>query len=181
MARNSYQEKATVILCVAAFLFVVTGCKKKTDDQASQQAPGPAEGLVVELGIGIGPVKFGMSKNQVIEHFGEPDKKEGKDVGLDYIASKGLSFLLHPTKGLVSIDCWSKEYPFPLAEIATFTGRTKEGLAIGASRKEIETTYGQPSSVNTQGPLTVLQYDNVAAIFTLKSNRLVKFSTYALD
>jgi hypothetical protein len=177
MAGNNYRRSAVAILYAAAFLFISTGCKKQTPSQA----PGPADGLVVELGVGIGPAKFGMSKDQVIEHFGQPDKIEGKDVGLDYIASKGLSFLLHPAKGLISIDCWSKEYPFPLAEIATFTGRTKEGLTMGASRKEIEATYGQPDSATAQGPLTVLQYDDIAALFTLKSDRLVKFSTYALD
>ena len=181
MAGNDCLKGAIVILCVAALLFISTGCKKKTDDQVSQPAPGAGEGLVVELGVGIGPVKFGMSKDQIIENFGQPDKTEARDMGLDYIASKGLSFLLHPTKGLISIDCWSKEYPFPLAEIATFTGRTTKGLAIGASRKEIETTYGQPSSVTTQGPLTFLHYDDSGALFTLKSDRLVKFSTYALN
>lgn len=177
MAENNYRRSAVAILCAAAFLFISTGCKKQT----SSQAPGPDEGLVVELGVGIGPAKFGMSKDQVIEHFGQPDKTEGKDVGLDYIASKGLSFLLHPAKGLISIDCWSKEYPFPLAEIATFTGRTKQGIAMGARRKEIEATYGTPTSVTAQGPLSVLQYDDFGVLFTLKSNRLVKFSTYALN
>jgi hypothetical protein len=181
MAANNYPKRATVILCVAAFLFISTGCKKKTDDQVGQQVPGLASGLVVELGVGVGLVKFGMSKDQIIEHFGKPDRIEGKDVGLDYVASKGLSFLMDPAKGLIGIDCWSKEYPFPLAEIATFTGRTKKGVAMGASRKEIETTYGQPSNVTTQGPLTELHYDDSRALFTLKSDRLVKFSTYALN
>jgi hypothetical protein len=181
MAANKYQKRAIAILCVAAFLFVSTGCKKKTDDQADQQVAPVEHGLVVELGVGIGPVSFGMSKDQVIEHFGQPDKIEGKDLGLNYISSKGLSFLLHPVKGLISIDCWSKEYPFPLAEIATFTGMTKQGIAMGASRKEIEAAYGQPTRVTTQDPLTVLQYDDFQALFTVKSNRLVKFSTYALN
>jgi len=179
MAGNTYQKGTIVLLCAAAALSISTGCKKKTDDQVDEHAAAPEAGLVVELGIGIGPVKFGMSKDQVIEHLGEPDKIEGKDMGLDYISSKGLSFLLHPTKGLISIDCWSKEYPFPLAEIATFTGRTKQGIAMGASRKKIEAAYGQPSSVATQGPLTVLQYDDLQVVWTLKADRLVKFSTYA--
>lgn len=179
MAGNTYQKGTIVILCVATFMFISTGCKKKTDDRVGQQVPGPAGGLVVELGIGIGPVKFGMSKDQIIDHLGEPDKIEGKDMGLDYISSKGLSFLLHPAKGLISFDCWSKEYPFPLAEITTFTGRTNQGTAMGASRKEIETTCGKPSRVTTQGPLTVLQYDDLQVVWTLKADRLVKFSTYA--
>lgn len=181
MTRNKYIKSTVAILWVATFLFISTGCKKETPGQARRQAPGPAEGLVVELGVGIGPVKFGMSKDQVIEHFGKPDKIGGKDMGLDYISSKGLSFLVHPAKGLISIDCWSKEHPFPLAEIATFTGRTKQGIAMGASRKEIEAIYGKPSSVTAQGPLTVLQYDDFAVFFTVKSNQLVKFSTYALN
>ena len=181
MAGNKYQKRTIAILCIVTFLFIPTGCKKETPGQASKQAPGPDEGLTVELGVGIGPVKFGMSKKQVIEHFGEPDKIEGKDIGLDYIASKGLSFLLHPAKGLISIDCWSKEHPFPLAEIATFTGRTKEGIAMGASRKEIEIACGKPSRIATQGPLTMLEYDDFGVIFTVKSDRLVKFSTYALN
>jgi hypothetical protein len=180
MPRNDYQQRAVVILCLAAFLSISTGCKKQTPGQPRQETTsGPAGGMVVEVGVGIGPVKFGMSKKQVIEHFGQPDKIEGKDMGLNYVSSKGLGFLLHPLKGLINIDCWSQEYPFPFGDISTFTGATKEGIKMGASRKEIEAAYGQPSSATTQDPLTTLQYDNVRAIFTLKADRLVKFSTYA--
>jgi len=179
MVTNSCREKVIAVLCVVALAMIFAGCRKKTDDQADQQAPGATEGLVVEIGVGIGPVKFGMSKGQIVEHFGEPNKIEGRDVALDYISSKGLGFLMHPLKGLINIDCWSDEYPFPSKKIRTFAGGTKEGVKMGASRKGIEAAYGKPSRVTAQGELTMLQYDDRRAIFTLKANRLVKFSTYA--
>ncbi|OHB64407.1 MAG: hypothetical protein A2168_07330 [Planctomycetes bacterium RBG_13_50_24] len=49
-------------------LVTLISCNEKADEEA------PVGELIIEPLVGIGPVKFGMSKEDVIKHFGPPDK-----------------------------------------------------------------------------------------------------------
>ena len=51
MAGNKYLKRTIVISSVATFLFISTGCSKKTDDQTAEQTAIPKQGPVVELGV----------------------------------------------------------------------------------------------------------------------------------
>ena len=84
-------------LCLAA----LAGCGEKAAEEE------PTEELIIEALVGIGPVQFGTPQNQVIEHFGEPDRIfEGKVTKLNYVASRGLSFAFDAELGLQEISCW---------------------------------------------------------------------------
>ena len=181
MTKSKCRKRAIVILCAAALLFILVGCKKQApvQDIEEETTGEPTEPLEVELGAGIGPVKFGMPKEEVIKNFGGPDTIEGKGISLNYISSKGLVFLVSPDHGVRSIDCWTKEAAPPGFEVSDFAGSTKKGIAMGASREQIVAAYGQPDHVTTQGPMTMLHYNRLRALFTLKGKRLVKFSTSA--
>ena len=116
-------------------LVVLTGCGKKTTEEEL-----PDE-FTIEPLVGIGPVKFGMSKDEVIEHFGQPDRiAEGKVTSLSYVPSRGLSFVVDNELGMNEIGCWS-DGMLP-SRITTFSGRTKEGIGIGATQEEIVAAYG---------------------------------------
>ena len=66
----------SLALCLAA----LPGCGKKV---AQEELP---DMLVIEPLVGIGPVKFGMSRAEVIEHFRQPDKIfEGPLTKLHYV------------------------------------------------------------------------------------------------
>ncbi len=49
---------------------------------------------------GLGPVKFGMTKEQVIDKIGKPDKIDQKGTALDY-PSRGYSVLVSPKRGVM--------------------------------------------------------------------------------
>ena len=194
MDGNKYFKKAFVILCAAIVVFTLAGCKKDApapdseDETAASPSEDPvvepSEALVIELGVGVGPVRFGMSKEEVIKHLGQPDKgieELGQDtVRLDYISSRGLNFGLsrglhfglNPTVGVNYIKCYSKEYP-GYSHITTFAERTKKGVAMGASRNQITAVYGEPDSTASRGAFTILYYDNLRSEMILTNDRLV--------
>ena len=144
-----------------------TGCGKKADEE-------PQGELIIEPLVGIGPVRFGMSRDQIIEHFGQPDQIfEGQVTKLHYVPSRGLNFVVDAERGLQEIGCWS-EGMLP-SRVTTFAGTTKEGIGIGASEQEIVATYGQPdrTSTDSRGVIQTLHYDKLRARFSLKEDKLM--------
>jgi hypothetical protein len=149
-------------------LVVLIGCGKKT---AEDELP---DKLTIEPLVGIGPVRFGMLKDEVMEYFGQPDTIfEGKVTKLTYVPSRGLSFAVDAEHGMNEISCWS-EGMLP-SRVTTFAGRTKEGIGIGATQEEIVAAYGQPDRTSTGSRELVenLHYDKLQAKFTLKEKRLM--------
>ena len=107
------------MLCIVAF--VAGG--KKTDENK------PSDDLVIEALVGIGPIKFGMSKDEITKYLGRPDKILGQGTELNYVSSRGLSFTVDAKSGMQTIKCWSDNWPTKLPfSVKTFTGKTKENI-----------------------------------------------------
>lgn len=151
-------------LCLAALV----GCGKKAAEDE------PSGKLMIEPLVGIGPVRFRMSKDDVMEHFGQPDRIfEGKVTKLNYVPSRGLSFAVDAELGVHEISCWS-EGMLP-SRVTTFAGRTTEGIGIGATQEKIVAAYGQPDRTSTGSKRIIqnLHYDKLSAKFSLKEGRLM--------
>ena len=152
-------------LCLVALL----SCAKKADREM------PVDELIIEPLVGIGSVQFGMSKDEVIEHFGQPDKVMAEGTKLNYVSSKGLGFTVDSELGLQMIQCWSKNWPkeLPFA-VTTFAGRTKEGIGMGATREQIVAAYGQPDRTTTDAKeyFENLHYDKLQTKFTLWQDKV---------
>lgn len=129
----------------------------------------------VTPGEGIGPAKFGMSKKDVIEKLGEPDEII-RDMGLEY-RSRGFGLLVSHARGLVAITCYTQE-TFVL-KVKDFAGKTREGIAMGASSADIIKAYGEPESKETNEGMTYLHYRKKWKMeFTLFNDKLVQYSLY---
>ena len=154
-------------------LVVLISCTKKADEEAS------VDELIIEPLVGIGPVKFGMSKEEVIKHFGSPDKVLVDGTMFNYVSSRGLSFKVDSELGMQEISCWS-EGMLP-SHITTFAGRTKEGIEIGVSEEEIVSAYGQPdrTSTSSNGIIQNLHYDKLSSQFSLKEGKLITMTLKA--
>jgi len=130
----------------------------------------------VTPGVGIGPARFGMSKEEVIKVLGPPDSipPEGRGIMLTYF-SRGFQVDVTPKRGLVIIHCVTQKFFF--TKVNDFRGKTKEGIAMGASEKMIEQAYGKPDSREINGPATAyptnLHYRKLNVIFTLFEDKLV--------
>jgi outer membrane lipoprotein-sorting protein len=137
---------------------------KPTNDQA-KLAP------IVTPGVGIGDVKFGMSQKEVIEKLGQPDKIDR--TSLDY-SSRGYGILVSPQRGVVQIHCFSQA-SFAV-KVKDFAGKTKEGIAMGASSADIIKAYGEPDSKEVEDGTTRLSYRKKLGLeLTLFNDKLVDF------
>jgi len=132
-----------VFVVLSALLFV--GCSKR-----------PAHGTLtssasftIEPGVSIGPVRSGMTMDQVITALGEPDQKRDSGSVLEY-QSLGLTVLGRNKAGLIgSVICLDSGKKRPSAK--PFAGHTKEGVGIGASRADVISTYGEPTVTEELG------------------------------
>ncbi|HUT46347.1 MAG TPA: hypothetical protein VMX36_08675 [Sedimentisphaerales bacterium] len=163
------KNKREILLLGLGTLCLVTliSCNEKADEEA------PVGELIIEPLAGIGPVKFGMSKEEVIKHFGQPDKVLADGTKLNYVSSRGLSFTVDSELGMQEISCWSKGM-LP-SRITTFAGRTKEGIGIGATQEQIVAAYGPPDRISTgsKGVIQNLHYDKLSAKFSLQEGKLM--------
>ena len=165
-----------------AALFRMTppeGYKLVTMGTATPLPPAPKEAdklaPVVTPGVGIGPARFFMSKEEVIKVLGPPDSipPEGKGIQLLYF-SRGFQVDVTPRRGLVAIHCVTQKTFF--TKVNDFRGKTKEGIAMGASEKMIEQAYGKPDERRVIAESTTfLTYNKPNIQFTLIEDKLVGY------
>jgi outer membrane lipoprotein-sorting protein len=125
---------------------------------------------------GLGPVKFGMTKEQVIKELGEPDKIDQKGTALDYL-SRGYTVLVSPKRGVMMITCYTQA-TF-VVKVADFAGKTKEGVGMGAKSADIAKAYGEADATEHEEQMTRLSYRKLGLEFTLANDKLVQFSLSA--
>ena len=123
--------------------------------------------------VGIGPVTFGMNKEQVIEKLGKPDKIDQKGLALDYL-SRGYSILVSPKRGAMMITCYTQA-TF-IVKVKDFAGKTTEGIGMGAKAADIITAYGAPDHKETDEQTIRLSYPKLGLEFTLFGDKLVQFT-----
>jgi len=100
--------------------------------------------------VGVGPVKFGMSRGQVLEVLGQPERTAGRGRAIYYLTSRGVRISIDLRRGVRSIECWSAQHPRPSPGMVTFSGKTEKGIGMGASREEIVAAYGEPETVDEE-------------------------------
>ena len=119
--------------------------------------------------VGVGPIKFGMTMDDVKNALGVPDPAPGKP--LQY-SSQGLAVLPNNADGTVGAIMMGDTGGGQLVE--KFKGATKEGIKMKSTRQEIVTAYGQPESAkDTADGLEELRYDSGRTQYKLKAGRVV--------
>jgi outer membrane lipoprotein-sorting protein len=142
-----------------------------TDTPQEPSADDALQKPVITPGVGIGPVTFGMSLDEVKRQLGEPDKLTplgGTAAQLDYYASRGYGMHVGDLFGVTTINAVSQ--PFMAVRVRAFAGKTDKGIGIGSTEAEIREVYGEPSHVDApEGPgrPTVLYYENLNGSFSL--------------
>ncbi len=87
-------------------------------------------------GVGMGSIRFGMSKESVIKEIGEPEKVE--DGGMSFLyRSKGFSLMVSPKSGVQYFNFYTRKAAPPFTSVKDFSGKTKEGISMGARRSKI--------------------------------------------
>src|SRR5579871_1407151 len=152
----------------------------KLDVQGIAELPAAPEdpklkNLVVTPLVGIGPVKFGMSREQVEKALGKADSVEaqGKNgyVSMNY-GSRGFFLGVSKTLGVVTISCASQA-TFAV-RIRDFAGKTDKGIALGATLADVVRAYGEPDWKKTDHGSTHVSYNRLQASFTFFGDKLVQ-------
>lgn len=120
------------------------GTAKFPDPPADEDLQKP----VLTPNVGIGPVKFGMSLDEVKKLLGEPEKVipvGDRGANVEYY-SRGYGMFVSETLGVVTINALSQ--PFFAVRVREFAGRTDKGVRIGSTEDDVRRAYGEPSSVD---------------------------------
>jgi outer membrane lipoprotein-sorting protein len=164
---------------------VIRDGRSTSDDKSTNKTKAHAEvlpALMIKPQEGIGSIKFGMTRQQIVEILGKPDQLLGKSC-LDYSSSIGLSLLVHSKRGLVAIDFWSQTEKSTEGFLmgADFAGQTSEGIGINSTKAEIVSAFGKEYKeyLHKQPDIFELSYPQLNTIFRLKNNKIIHISMHA--
>ncbi len=130
------------------------------------------EKLMIVPKVGIGPLQFGMSEDEVLELLGKPDEvitrvpqvpitDEVSDIdgvkrphGAELVVltqlkfftytGLGISLTFETSQGLGGITCRSQ---IPITSEVSFPGQTTENISLGSTSDELITAYGEPDGI----------------------------------
>ena len=146
---STMKAKGYLICCL---VLILAGCSKKK-----------YEPQLIEPGVGIGEVKFGMSVKEVKEILGKPDQES------DYfLVFNRFGLSIETENGVVNgILCMDATDSVP--DMKACEARTKEGIGIGSTKEEVLAAYGEPT---LSEPLR-LKYEQLGACFLLSEESKV--------
>ena len=146
-------------------LLFFSGCSKDSNQGVLVNSPL----LLIEPNLSVGPIRAGMTVQQVIAQLGEPQRRTANS--LEY-ARLGLA-AMPDSDGVVQVvmcgDVTGINGPFAKA----FAGRTKEGIGMNSTRDEVLKAYGEPTASKKMGwGLESLQYQPLGITLTLEGGKV---------
>lgn len=123
--------------------------------------------------VGLGEARFGMTRDEVVAIFGEPETVQF-DVYLGY-PSQGFQLVMAgpgETFGFVIAN------PMDAASLTRheFPGQTDKGIRIGSTEQDVRTAYGapDPQSAEVRPPSAMLRYDSLGLAFVCMQGKVVQ-------
>ena len=129
--------------------------------------------LTIVPTVGIGEVKFGMSREQIVAVLGEPESTIG-EMYLGY-PSKGLQLVLvgrEPDKlGMIIAN--------PMGALSLtrneFPGQTDKGIGMGSTFQEVRDAYGEPDPpLPGERIVDCARYDQPEIMFVFVDGKVVQ-------
>lgn len=176
------KSKLSNLIILTICTLIVFGCEKKDNDRnvsqdSNETNPLSGSKLLVKPCIGVGDIKFGMTEDELMHHFGKPERVEnhGPRKHLLMYLSKGISFYVFDNVGIQSITFTSQEAISPFKGNDS-TAMTKEGIGIGASESQIKVAYGKSCSIKVNGDIKAMNYEDLGLDFVLLSDKAIQFT-----
>lgn len=146
------------IVLISSLLLIVplfsVGCDKSTDEappdeprEVARQPQSEPGDMLIEPGIGVGRVKFGMTVEQMKDVLGEPDV-DATGISLMY-QSLGIEIIAKDQQTIVAIVCGNpNNVPTPVVKALqkACKFKTAEGVGIGSTDYEVIDLLGEPTS-----------------------------------
>ena len=151
---------AVLVVCGA-------GCSNESERQVAAQ--GSNATMLIEPNNSVGPIRSGMTAQEVVRQFGEPDRRTAN--ALEY-TRLGLAVMPGPD-GVVQVVMCGDVIGIDGPLVKAFKGRTKEGIGMNSTRQEVVAAYGEPNdSQKISGGLESLRYDGIGITFTLEGGKV---------
>lgn len=149
-------------------MFIGWGCSQDSNESTSG-AVATNNAIVIEPNQSVGPIRAGMSVQQVISTLGEPQRRTPN--ALEY-PRLGLAVMPGPDGGAQVVMCGDVtglNGPFAKA----FKGRTKEGIGMFSARADVLRAYGEPTQDQKMGGgLESMKYEPLGITFTLEAGKV---------
>jgi hypothetical protein len=152
-------KRLTMLALLAINLFgMLTSCSKKSE-----------EPMVIEPGVGIGKVTFGISGDDVRRLLGKSDfEMRGAHQITETLAYNKLGLNIYIFKGGVdAITCIGVS---GMPGFKPCKAKTSKGIGIGSTRELIIEAYGKPTSDDRN----VIKYEAIGATFMVSEDGLIE-------
>jgi beta-lactamase regulating signal transducer with metallopeptidase domain len=165
----------TARLGLVGFLSIILAAAILLPMAKSTSPPEIDVDLTVTPLVGIGSVKFGMSKAEVIAVIGKPEKIQDNGASFIYY-SKGMSIGFGKISGVNNFNCYTKKAVWPaLLKVRDFVGSTEQGIKMGSTENEIVAAFGTPKKRVVDGAQVTLEYKDIGLHFILLKDKLLQF------
>ena len=131
---NILPKNLYLLILLLVVLSTVASCSRRSTPSA------PTASMEIVPETGVGPIKFGMTMDEVKSALGQPDPAPGKP--LQY-SSLGLAVIPRTRDGKVGAIMMGDSGGGQLVE--RFKGVTTKGIGMKSTRQEIVAAYGPHS------------------------------------
>jgi outer membrane lipoprotein-sorting protein len=144
--------------------------------------------MVLTPGVGLGPVRFGATRAEVIHALGAPDAVEPSGAGGELLRydSRGFWARVDRHGRFVEVACHA--HPESAAPVArTFRGRTAAGVRLGDGADTVTKAYGPPDAESTTRrskaghDLETMTYWQERLSVSLRDGAIVEISTWSTE
>ena len=174
MTRMKVKRAATigagVMIAVAASMIMFAQTNREAADPFGGHDTADGKTLIVPL-ESVGPLRRGMTTNEVVAILGQPEKMQGKLMVYD--KTFGLAVAPAGKMGVAAVFCGDSSGDGP--GVKAFKCRTKEGIGMESTRAEIIKAFGQPTSAKTWNEelhQEELVYKPLGLTFTLQNGKV---------
>lgn len=165
-------RKKAALATLAFFLITAGGCGGKTTGAADKA--NSHSRFLIKPGVGVGEVKLGMMRAEVVSRFGNPDHQTGT---IAYYLDFGM-IVNYDAQEMVSKVVCGTPIRMEFMKLAPFKRSTEEGIRIGSSRKDVVDAFGNPpKSFIPPGDATAetLSYESLGLILLLDDGKVRLF------
>lgn len=153
------------LLLVAPLVVFIPGC---SEAPASVEVSAHGE-FVIEPNVAVGPIRAGMSTNEVIAALGEPQRRTANSLVYPKLGLAVMPGEDGTAQVVMCGDVTGISGPF----VKAFKGKTGDGIGMESSREEVVKAFGEPSQVDTfPGGQQSMQYAEQGITFTLQRGKV---------
>jgi outer membrane protein assembly factor BamE (lipoprotein component of BamABCDE complex) len=151
----------------AALILISAGC---SEDQVIISDPEDTrEAGLIEPGKAVGGIRIGMTVRDVIEAFGEPDRRTSN--ALEYL-KRGFA-VMPDAQGVVRVVMCGDVTGLGGPLVKRFAARTTSGIGMGSTREEVLRVFGQPTVEETHmGSRESLDYRELGVTFSIEQGKV---------